>query len=286
MGYKDLSSDINRQLSWDGTGDLAVVNTAAVASTSLVIQGRESTEPALMFVDIGLTFDVISGSTVVASGIQVTAISGTPTGLTATLTLSAPVTVSVNDVLIRSNSNGMEIQGILTALDGGTTTIYNIDRSTTMSYQGNVTSNSSNPLTLDSMQIPYLEAMRRGGAKLSACYTNHETLRMYTKLLTAGKRFNNTVKGDGGFAEKDKWYTDFNGLPVVPDKDCPRRIFFLPSDAITFYVLSEMQFADDTGAMFIAQTSSDSLEARVRFFANLFNEAPAACGVLSTYISP
>lgn len=290
MGYKDLTSDENRQTSWNGDGTLAVVNTTAVASTSLVIAGRTSVEPALKFIDVGTVFSIYtSAGVLVQSGIQVSSIStaATPTSLTATLTLSVPVTTSATDVLVRWPATPTtEVQGLLTALDGGTTTIYNIDRSTTLSYQGNVTSNNGNVLTLDAMQTPYNEALRRGGRALNAVFCDFDSMRFYQKLLTANKRFNNTLEGDGTFGSKGKFYMDFNGVAVVPDKDSPQRFFFLPADAFVAYVLSEMEFADETGSMYIAQTGADQLEVRIRHFWNLFNEQPAACGVLKSYISP
>lgn len=287
MGFKDLKSDLNRQLSWDGTGTLALANATSVATSSLVIKGRETGAPALQFVDVGLTFDVVSGSTIVAQGITVNSITGgTPTGTTATLNLSAPVTVTVGDKIIRSGSLNNEVQGLLYSLDGGTTTIYGVDRSTYISYQGNSSDLSSGQLTLDAMQNIYNEANRRGGAKLAALYTDYTSQRYYQKLLTADKRYVNTMKGDGGFSDKDKTYLEFNGLSVLADKDCPTRMFFLDQDAIKLYVLSEMEFADETGSMYIAQVSADAFEMRVRYFANLFNEQPAACAVLKGYISP
>jgi hypothetical protein len=136
------------------------------------------------------------------------------------------------------------------------------------------------------MQQAYNEALRRGGPGLSAIYTDFDSLRMYQKLLTADKRYSNTVQGDGGFASKEKFYLDFNGIPVVPDKDCPPRIFFLPKSTIKKYVLCEMEFADETGSMMIAQSGVDSFEVRVRHFFNLFNEKPNASAVLMDYISP
>lgn len=264
-----------------------MANATSVATSSLVIKGRETGAPALQFVDVGLTFDVVSGSTIVAQGITVNSIAGgTPTGTTATLNLSAPVTVTVGDKIIRSGSQNHEVQGLLYSLDGGTTTIYGVDRSTYISYQGNSSDMASGQLTLDAMQNIYNEANRRGGAKLAALYTDYTSQRYYQKLLTADKRYVNTMQGDGGFASKDKSFLEFNGLAVVADKDCPTRMFFLDQDAIKLYVLAEMEFADETGSMYIAQVSADAFEMRVRYFANLFNEQPAACAVLKGYISP
>lgn len=287
MGYKDMKSDVNRQLSWDGTGTLALVNANTSGSTSLVISGRETNAPALKFVDIGLVFDIVSGGVVTNSGISVNAISATgPDATTATLTLSAPVNCSASDKIIRSGSLNNEIQGLLYALDGGTTTIYNINRSTSIAYQGNVLDLGAAQLKLDTMQQAYNLGLRRGDAKYTAIYSDYDSLRMYQKLLTADKRYSNTMKGDGGFADKDKFYLEFNSIPIVPDKDCPLRIFFLDDSALKMYVLAEMEFADETGSMYIAQTSADALEVRVRYFANLFNEQPNACAVLKNYISP
>lgn len=287
MGYKDLKSDVNRQLSWDGTGTLAQVNTTAVGSATLVIKSRTGSEPALKFVDVGTVFDVVSGgTTVVASAITVTAItSGTPTSTTATLTLSAPVSVTANDTLIRSGSLNNEIQGLLYSLDGGTTTIYNINRATYPVYQGNYFS-TVQQLTLDYLQQGYNSGLQRGGSKYDAIYSDFDSLRMYQKLLTADKRYVNTVKGDGGFGNKDQSYLEFNGLPWVPDKDCPPTILGMQSDNWKMYVLAEMEFADETGTMYIAQTSADQLEVRIRFFANLFNEQPSAQFRFAGYLSP
>lgn len=286
-GYNDMRSDMNRQLGWDGTGYLATVATAAAGSTSLSVSGRQSTEPALKFLDVGLVVDIYSTAGVLkAAGVSISAVSGTPAGATATLTLSAAVTCSANDVLVRANSWGQEVQGLLTALDGGTSTIYNIDRSTYLSYQGNVVDRGGAQMTLDSLQQVEDEAERRGGKMITAIYSDFASRRMYQKLLTADKRYVNVIKGDGGFSDKNKNYLEFNGKPWVADKDCPTRVFFLPEKHIEKYVLKEMEFADETGTMYIAGADNDQLEVRLRLFANLFNSKPAGCGCYTNYVSP
>jgi hypothetical protein len=221
----------------------------------------------------------------VASGVDITAITGS--GTTRTVTLSAPVSASSGNYLIRSGSAGQEIQGLLTQLDGATTTVFNVDRSIYPSARGNVVDlSSAAQLTLDQMQNAWNLGLRRGGSKYSSLYTDFDTLRYYQKLLSADKRYSNTVKGDGGFASANEFFLEFNSIPVVPDKDCPQRLFFLPMDAIKAYVLSELEFADETGSMYIAQVSADALEVRVRLFMNLFNEKPSASAVLKSYLSP
>lgn len=292
MGYKDLKTELSRQLSWDGTGDLALVNTAAVASTSLVIKGRTTGEAALKYIDVNATFDLLDGSdNVVASGITVSSISsGTASSTTATLVLDQPVTASVGYVLIRTGSKSQEVQGLFYALDGGTTSVYSVDRSTSLAYQGNVTDLSSTGntiLSIDAMQTPFNEGLRRGNVgSYNAVWTDFTSLKYYQKLLTPDKRYVNSSEGDGTFGSKGKFYLDFNGIPVVPDKDMALKFAFLPAEVLKMYELAAMEFADETGSMYIAQSDVDALEVRIRHFVNLFNEQPAACAVLTGYTSP
>jgi hypothetical protein len=105
-------------------------------------------------------------------------------------------------------------------------------------------------------------------------------------LLTADKRYVNTMEGDGGFARKGQFYLDFNGTAWVPDQSCPQRIMFLNTETFKNYLLCELEFADETGSMYIAQTGTDAYETRIRYFSNLFPEKPAANAVLKSYVSP
>lgn len=287
-GYNDIRSNVNRQMSWDGTGDLAQMSSPASASTTITIAGRESTEAALKFLDVGSTFDIYTtGGTLVQAGITISSItSGTATSATAVLVVDTAVTASAGNILVQANSFGQEIQGLLTSLDGGTSTIYNINRADYMAFQGNVVNLSGGQLNLTALQQAQDEAERLGGRGINAVYSDFASRRMYQTLLTADKRYVNTVKGDGGFAALEKSYLEFNGIPWVADKDCPTRIFMLPDKYVENYVQCEMEFADETGSMYIAQTENDELEVRVRFFANLFLAKPRGAAVLTNYTAP
>lgn len=286
-GYTDLKNDVSRQMLYNGNPWLSRLNAGAVATTSITVKGREDGEPAAKFLDTGMLVDIVTSAGVVqASGVSISAMTATPTGTTATLTLSAAVTASTNDYVIRSGSYGNEIQGVLTAEDGNTTVVYNVDRSLYMQYQGNVIDLSAAQLTLDSMQQAYDEAQRRGGGDFTAILCDYPSRRMYQKLLTPDKRYINTVEGDGGFANNKQSYLEFNGTPLVADKYASPRFVFLDKNAFVNYVLAELEFADETGTMYIAQAENDQLEARIRFFANMFNQKPSASSVLQNYISP
>jgi hypothetical protein len=290
MSYNDFKTDMNRQLCFDGSGTLAQVNTASSASSSLVIKGRSTGEPALKYADVDLTFDVVRSGVVVASGITVTAVSGTPAAATATLTLDQPITTQVGDLLIRTGSLASEVQGLFYALDGGTSSVYGIDRTQAMAYQGNVSDIStaqSSTLSLATMQAIFNEGLRRGNVgSFNAVFTDFGSLGYYQKLLTPDKRYVNSTEGDGSFGAKGKFYLEFNGIPVVPDKDMPIKMAFLPSEVLKWYILSELEVAEETGSPYLAQSDADSFETRLRFWGNMFNEQPAACSVLQGYTSP
>lgn len=283
QGLIDLKNDVNRQLFWDGSGDLATVSANVVSSNVITCTGRESTEAGNKYLDIGMVIDIYSGTTKVASAVAITAISGTTT---ATVTLSAAVTVSANDIVVRSGAYDNEIQGILTTLDGGTSTIYGVDRSTYPVYQGNVVNAAGAQLRLDTMEQTLNEARRRGGAKIDVIYCDYDSERFLNKLLVADKRYIGKVAGDGTFSSKEGTYLEYAGSKVVMDKDCPTRFFFLDSKTWKKYVLSELEWADETGSYMIAQVSTDAFEARLRLFANLFCEKPSANAALRNYISP
>lgn len=291
QAYNDFKTDINRQLCSDGTGAIALVNTASTASSSLVIKGRTTGEPALKYIDVDVTFDVVRSSVVVYSGVTVSAVSATTAAsATATITLDQAITCSAGDSIIRSGSLSSELQGLFYALDGGTSTIYAIDRTSALAYQGNYTDAStlaSAQLNLNVMQSLWNEGLRRGNVgSYNAIFTDFGSLGYYQKLLTPDKRYVNSTEGDGSFGSKGKFFLEFNGVPIVPDKDMPVKMLFLPSEVLKFYILSELEVADETGSSYIAQSDADSFETRLRFWGNLFNEQPAACGALVNYTSP
>ncbi len=284
-GMNDIKIDVDRQLFWDGTSDLATVSANALGSNSISVTGRESTEDGSKFLDIGMVIDIVdsTSTTYKAQGVAITNI---VTGSTATLTLSTAVTVSATDIVVRSGSLNNEIQGVLTCLDGGTSSIYNIDRSVYGSYKGNVVDNLGAQLNLNVLKQSHNLMRSRGGGKLGCVFSDFDTERFYEKLLIADKRYVGKVKGDGTFASKEENYLDYAGVAWVPDQTAPQRVFLLDPKNWKKYVLAELEWADESGSYMIAQQSADAFEVRLRLFANIFCEKPSAQSVLKNYISP
>lgn len=283
-GMNDMVQDVNRQIGWDGTGTIATVAANAVASQTITVSGRESVEDGAKFIDVGMLVDIVNSAGVITnSAVEISAVSGLSG--TATVSFTSPVSCSAGDTIIRSGTQNMEVQGLLYALDGGTSTIYGINRTTYPVFQGN-RSNVAGQLSLNALQVAENLAIRRGGKGLSAIYSDFDSQRYYQKLLTVDKRYTNTMKGDGGFSNKDDSYLEWNGKAWVPDKDAPQRVFFLNEKHLKKYVLSELEWADETGSMMLAQTGADAFEVRLRFFFNMFNEKPSSMAVLYNYSSP
>lgn len=283
-GLKDLKSDVNRQLFWTGRGDLATVAANVVGSSVMTVTGRESTEAGNKFLDVGMVIDVYTTAGVAkATSVTITDLSGTTT---ATLTLDQNITCSAGDILVRAGAYDNEIQGVLTAQDGGTSSIYGIDRSAYPVFQGNSVNAQGNQMSLDLLQQAYNEAKRRGGGKIDFLTSDFDSERFYNKLLVADKRYPGKVKGDGTFSDVNMSYLEFAGVPWVADKDMPTRVAMIDSKTFKKYVLAELDWADETGSYMIAQTSADAFEVRLRLFANVFSEKPSASAVLRNYISP
>jgi hypothetical protein len=280
-------------LSWNGNSRLACLSANATGSNTISIQNRDtqaaiaSAEAPEKFLDIGMSIDIVDTSAnIVASSLGITAMSGLGTS-TVTLTLDNNVTAATNNLVVRSGSASQEIQGLLTTLDGGTTSVYNIDRSVYPSFQGNNIDCAGQALNLNLMQQAYNNARRRGGSKVSVVYCDFDSERYYNRLLVVDKRYiGENVTGDGTFTRKDQVYLNFSGAPVLADQSCPTRFFFITEGNLKKYVLAELEWADETGSYLIAQTGADAFEARLRLFANLFLEKPSASAALQNYISP
>lgn len=285
-GLTDIKQDTNRQILWNGNGTLATLSANATATNVITVTGRTSGENGNKYLFQSMVVDIVSAVTglVTNEGVTITTVTGTTT---ATITFNVPVTASSGDYVVRTNALNNEVQGIQYTLDGGTSTIYNINRSTYQQFQGNVLSNSNNALSLNFLKQGWNQGKLRGGAKYDMQFVDYDSERFYEKLLIADKRYMGKVKGDGTFSNKDENYLEYGGIPVVADKDMPDPYWLMvDSKQWKKYVLSELEWADETGAYLIAQTGTDSFEARLRLFFNLFCEKPPGQVLFNSYISP
>jgi len=288
QGLVDSKNDVNRQLFWNGRGDLATVSSAAVNSSVITVTGRTTGEDGSKYLFQTMEVDIYDPVTSVqkAASVTINTVTGTATAI---LALNQNVTVAVGDILVRAGAYNNEIQGIRTTLDGLSTTIYGINRATYPVYNGTVVNASGQQLRLDLMKQTINETRYKSGEKVSAIMTDFATERYYEKLLISDKRFiGEKVTGDGSFANKGEAYLAYGAIPVVADKDCPgNEMNFLTMAGWKKYVLgAEFEWADETGSYMIAQTGTDQFECRLRLFCNMFPEKPSGSARLTNYVSP
>lgn len=286
QGMTDLTQDQNRQAFWNGSGKLGALASAAVATNTISVSGRSSGELGSKYLEVGMVVDLVNA----AGTIQATAvtINSFTQGATSTVVLDTVVSADDAAIVVRSGSYNNEVQGLLTTLDGLTTEVYGINRATYPVFNGNVVDLNGAQLSLDSLQRTLNLARQAGGSSIAAIFTDYDSERYLNKLLVADKRYvGDKVKGDGSFTDKEKSYLEFGGAPVTPDKDCPgQNFFFMPAKGWSKDVLSEMEWADETGSYMISQSSADSFEVRLRLFYNFFPEKPSTMARLHDFISP
>lgn len=285
QGMTDFTQSVNRMMLGDGTAKLATVSANAVGSNVVTVTGRESTEDGSKYLQPGMVVDFYtSAGALVVSGVGINAVSGTTT---ATLTLDQAVTVSSTDIVVTSGAYGNEVSGVLYTLDGGTSTIYGVNRSTYSVFQGNVVSNGGAALNFNVLKQAWNQGKQRGGAKYNAVYCSYDAERFYEKLLIVDKRYIGKVKGDGTFSNKEENYLEYGGIPLVADKDVlGNRFLMLDTSQWKRYVLSEMEWATESGSELLPQVSSDSFEVRLRLFFDMFCEKPSAQVAVTNFISP
>lgn len=137
-------------------------------------------------------------------------------------------------------------------------------------WQGNVLGNAgvSRALTTDLMQQALDTGEQLGQAQASIIITTYGVRRRYLDLCLAERRFVNTMELDGGFKA-----IDFNGIPMVPEKDCPEgMMFFLPEENIGIARMSDFYWLDKDGAVLSRGSNVDEWEATMALYAETFTD--------------
>ncbi len=120
-------------------------------------------------------------------------------------------------------------------------------------------------LSTDLMQQAFDACEEIGQATPSIGITTYGVRRKYVDLLVSDRRYVNEYTLDGGFKA-----VDFNGVPIVPEKDCPEgSMFFLSEDYLSLYRMSDFYWLDKDGAILSRVTGKDSWEAIMAYYSEL-----------------
>jgi hypothetical protein len=152
---------------------------------------------------------------------------------------SAPV---ATNIVTKPNAYGNEITGLSAIVNTGASagTFNNLFSVATASYPkwaSFVRTTGEDP-TETSLQYGWKESTRQG-AKIKFLISTFGVQSKYGTLLTAFKRYVNTLELKGGFKGPE-----FNGVPMIADNYCPKNnLFYIDPDVL------EIVHADDIGWM-------------------------------------
>jgi hypothetical protein len=259
----DLTRDLNRQVYGDGTGKLCGVTAA--------IESKDQAVDDIKFLRVGMKLDLMKAdNTVITAGIVITAVNTA----TKVVSFDTAITPTEGSYLVRTGSYGREITGLAKIIADGNTYL-DIDRTVgANSYWRSVvdTAEANRAITELLLQTA-LDNVDLNGGKTNLMITTHGIRRAYQTLLTSQKRFVNTMDLEGGFKA-----LEYNGLPMVPDKDCPTgTILGLDTSRLKFYNTGDdFSWMDKDGAMLNRVPNKDAYEATLIHYVELCSDRPAA----------
>ena len=206
---------------------------------------------------------------------------GTVTGITSTGVLKVKMATDTDlvdgDDIIRgdstaSNSRGQCYLGLLdTIKDSGT--YLNLPRDNEPGWRCNILDANSNMLSEDMLQQAFdmSEVLGNGMAAPSMLTSNHQTRRIYQKLLTAQKRNTDILNLKGGFDA-----ISYNNKPWVTDKMCPpEHVLYLNTEDWCWFVQADVQWFDRDGSYLSRVLNKLSTEGSLYAMRNLVCMLPA-----------
>ena len=133
-------------------------------------------------------------------------------------------------------------------------------------------------LTPDLMQQGFDASEEIGQAVATIGLCSYAVRRRYVDLLTPDRRYvgANTYEMDGGYKA-----VDYNGIPIVPEKDCPEAtLFFLSEPNIAYALMSDFYWLDKDGAILKWVDRRDAWEAVMAWYAEMYTDRRNAHSVI------
>jgi hypothetical protein len=265
---RDLRNDVNRQLYADGTGMIAVLNSAASGNTGTV---TNFTATQMRQLQVGMQIDIGTSAnpTATASARTITSVN---VAAGTFVFNGAAVAITAADRVTRAGSGGTgatqkEITG-LTAQIAATGTLWNIDPTNAPNWVSYVDSNSgTNRSVTETMFIKAAQEVNiNSGEEIDLWVTTAGVTRSYGALLTSLKRFNDPVQLRGGYAGLDlsninQGNTGSNSVAMVFDKDCQSNTAWgITTRRFQWYKMSDWEFMEEDGAVLSRVPNTDAYE--------------------------
>lgn len=265
-----MRNDMNRQLFGDGSGVLArivsdaddgVTTTFTVDTTKYIKKG--------MKIDI---YTAKTGGSITQNSITVLAVLSSTT-----FTYTGVIAGEDNNYIFREDvysagggANDKEMMGLLGIIDDKTfvSTLQGINRA---DGQGNnwfragvQASGVDADLKLSDLQDAWTLGEQNDG-ETKFIVTTFSLRDAYAALLISDRRHVNTMDLKGGFKG-----IEFNGVPIVPDKDAiSKTMFFVDPSTLSMFVSKDVSWMDEDGSILTRITNKDAFEAVLRTYQNL-----------------
>lgn len=260
----DLKRDVNRQLWGDASGQ--IVRFAANNNTTILTLHTSTTRVQQRQLEVGMVIDIgtATDADAIADSYTISAVSFAT--LPGTITVSgAAITTTTSHYAFRAgvadaDPTGVELSGVRKIVDSSGT-LFNVSDATWVSYvdsNGGTNRSVSENLFASVMHNREIVA---GDSPSLQWWSSDGVHRAFANLLTAQKRFTNTVEVKGGFKGLD--VTAGGGsVALMWERDVPANTAFLlaPEHLIEFS-MSDWEYMDEDGAVLSRQSNKDSYEA-------------------------
>ena len=270
-----LKQDYNRQCFGDGTGQLTLLNGAASSATVTVDSTQYLKYDMPIYVD----------STTDRNGRIIDIISDTQVTMAATLNAddNAPVYRGTGTGAGQTNNKDAEIMGLTGICDTGD--LQGIDVSAALSsgvdtiasyWKTAKKDTSTTTLTLSAMQDCFTAVEKKAG-NVNLLVTSYELRDIYATLLESQRRYVNVMELESGFRG-----LEYNGQPLIPDKDCPdKHMFFLDTNVLSFQKKGDWDWMDMDGAIWSRVADKEAYEATIVLESNLVTTARNRSAVMT-----
>lgn len=304
---KDILIQANRSAWGDGTGKVAEVESFNSGTGAITLKNLGDAAGTGINANAGNRYlrvgDIISVYTSAGAarnlGAEITAKSISAD--TVTVTLGSGSNPAAGDGVYFHNPDGtdpttLDPMGIGGIIDDGTFvgTLHGVVRSSLPLFNAQVINvgsapNSAGALTTAVMQRLEDMLFDAGYGEKYNIWCHASVRRAYLDLLDDGRRYIEPFVYDPGFKEDKsdkglKTTLNFNGHPIIAERDCPWQTMFYQNDVIKKWVLGQGSWVEDDGGgvLRLVPGRFAVFEGQYSWYYNIAPEAegPNSCGVL------
>jgi len=195
------------------------------------------------------------------------------------VTVSANLTLTANDVVVRASSANKEYIGLQLATDNSSSVTFQaLSRGSFAILRGNVVAAGGAGLAESHLQQIISLIEMSSGETPDLFLTGNAQWDAYVALGQSLKRYVNTQKLDRGFQE-----LDYNGIPFLKDVDAsPAEIFAINSEYVQNGVVTPLSWSEEDGSILKWDAGFAAYKAFMREYGNYVYPRPNAIGRIDT----